>query len=92
MTPAPTLPAQELLGDLLMELGRPAEALQAYRASLQTMPGRLNSLLGAARAARDAGDEAAGAAYQARIREQVIPGSPRGDLVGVIGADTGAVP
>ena len=52
VTPAPTLPAEELLGDLLMELGRPAEALAAYERSLALYPGRFNSRLGAARAGR----------------------------------------
>ncbi|MGE0354409.1 MAG: tetratricopeptide repeat protein [Gemmatimonadales bacterium] len=56
VTPAPTLPAYELLGDLLMELNRPAEALEAYRRALDLYPRRFNSLLGAARAARALGD------------------------------------
>ncbi|HEX2220131.1 MAG TPA: tetratricopeptide repeat protein [Gemmatimonadales bacterium] len=50
VTPAPTLPAEELLGDLLLEQGRRAEALEAYRQSLKLYPGRRNSLAGAARA------------------------------------------
>ena len=58
VTPAPTLPASELLGDLLLEQRRPAEALAAYRASLGLYPRRFNSLLGAARAARALGDTA----------------------------------
>ena len=56
VTPSPTLPAPELLGDLLMELKRPAEALAAYRRSLELYPKRFNSLLGAARAARALGN------------------------------------
>ena len=56
VTPAPTIPAHELLGDLLMERRRPADALAAYRRSLELYPRRLNGLLGAARAARAAGD------------------------------------
>jgi tetratricopeptide (TPR) repeat protein len=56
VTPAPTLPASELLGDLLLELGRPGEALAAYQGSLRLYPRRLNSLLGAARAARASGN------------------------------------
>jgi tetratricopeptide (TPR) repeat protein len=51
VTPAPTLPAEELLGDLHMESGKPEEALAAYRRSLELHPNRLNSLIGAARAA-----------------------------------------
>jgi tetratricopeptide (TPR) repeat protein len=57
VTPAPTLPASELLGDLLLAQGRAAEAEVAYRRSLALYPRRLNSLLGAARAARASGDE-----------------------------------
>ncbi len=56
VTPGPTLPAQELLGDLLMEQQRPAEALASYRRSLELYPRRLNGLLGAARAAAATGD------------------------------------
>jgi tetratricopeptide (TPR) repeat protein len=50
VTPAPTIPAYELLGDLLLEQNRPADALAAYRRSLQLYPGRRNGILGAARA------------------------------------------
>jgi tetratricopeptide (TPR) repeat protein len=50
VTPAPTLPAPELLGDLLMEQGRSSEALAAYTRALALYPNRLNSLRGAARA------------------------------------------
>jgi tetratricopeptide (TPR) repeat protein len=58
VTPAPTLPASELLGDLLLAQGRTAEALDAYRRSLALYPRRINSLLGAARAAHLLGDQA----------------------------------
>ncbi|HKZ77406.1 MAG TPA: hypothetical protein VJ124_03715 [Pyrinomonadaceae bacterium] len=58
VTPGPTLPAYELLGDLLMDQKRSAEALAAYKRSLELYPKRFNGLLGAARAARAAGDEA----------------------------------
>jgi tetratricopeptide (TPR) repeat protein len=57
VTPGPTLPADELLGDLLMEQRQPGEALAAYRRSLEHYPRRFNGLLGAARAARALGDE-----------------------------------
>ena len=59
------LPARELLGDLLLELGRPAEAAQAYAASLAQQPSRARSLLGAAQAAQLGGD-----AVTARARYQ----------------------
>ena len=57
VTPGPTLPAYELMGDLLMEQKQPREALAAYKHSLEHYPRRFNGLLGAARAARAAGDE-----------------------------------
>jgi len=58
VTPAPTFPADELLGDLLMEQEQAAAALTAYQRSLERYPRRFNSLLGAARAARTIPDEA----------------------------------
>jgi tetratricopeptide (TPR) repeat protein len=56
VTPAPTLPASELLGDLMLELGRPQDAVTAYRQSLQRFPRRFNGTLGVARALAHAGD------------------------------------
>jgi len=64
VTPGAILPARELQGDLLLRLGRPAEALAAYRASLSRAPGRARGLLGAARAADAAGDATAGREYR----------------------------
>lgn len=52
VTPGGTLPAYELLGDLLLEQGKPLEACDAYERSLELYPFRFNSLLGAARSAR----------------------------------------
>jgi len=63
VTPGPTLPAQELLGDLLTDQQQPAEALAAYRRSLELYPKRFNSLLGAARSARALGDDASAHAF-----------------------------
>lgn len=54
VTPGQLLPAREQLGDLRRLLGRPAEALAEYELSLQAFPNRLNSHLGAARAAEQA--------------------------------------
>jgi tetratricopeptide (TPR) repeat protein len=69
VTPAPTLPAHELLGDLLTEQKRPAEALVAYRRALELYPRRFNSLLGAARAAYASGDAARARIYYAQLVE-----------------------
>jgi hypothetical protein len=46
VTPGPLAPARELLGDMLMELHRPAEAVVEYRATLQKEPNRRHSLRG----------------------------------------------
>lgn len=68
VTPGAVLPARELLGDLLLELNQPAEALKEYEASLRDAPNRFNTLYGAARAAELAGDRVnAGRYYQKLI-------------------------
>jgi tetratricopeptide (TPR) repeat protein len=69
VTPGPTLPAHELLGDLLLEQKRPAEALAAYRRSMELYPKRFNGLLGAARAARALGDVAQARAFYQELLE-----------------------
>ena len=58
VTPGPVLPAREQLGDLLLELGQPSQALAEYEASLRREPNRFNGLAGAARAAELAGETA----------------------------------
>ncbi len=44
VTPGAILPAHELLGDMLMELGRPKEAEAEYKKSLATAPNRLRAI------------------------------------------------
>ena len=64
-TPAEVLPARELLADLLLDIHEPAAALTEYQQSLAAEPNRFRSLLGTARAAKEAGDAAASReAYQ----------------------------
>lgn len=67
VTPGPTLPALEMLGDLLMEQEAPVEALQAYRSSLRHYPNRFNSVLGAARAAQASGQPQAAEGYYRQL-------------------------
>jgi tetratricopeptide (TPR) repeat protein len=57
VTPGSILPAREQLADLLTDLGKPAEALVEYEASLRMAPARYNSYAGAARAAERAGEK-----------------------------------
>ncbi|WP_233888738.1 hypothetical protein [Paraburkholderia flagellata] len=50
-------PMRELLGEMLLDLKRPADALKEYEASMQTSPNRLRGLYGAAKAADLAQDK-----------------------------------
>ncbi len=52
VTPGAVRPARELLGDLLMEMHEPKEALRAYRQVLTVAPERRNALRGVAEAER----------------------------------------
>jgi len=63
VTPGQVLPARELLGDLLLDLDRPVEALQAYRESLARAPNRARTLYGAAVAAERTGKRAEARKY-----------------------------
>lgn len=63
VTPGEVLPAVELYGDMLLEMGRAEEALKAYRTALIRSPGRYNSLLGAGTAAMNMGDNATARQY-----------------------------
>ena len=58
VTPGPLLPARELEGDMLLQLGRNADALAAYEKTLVREPRRLRALYGATKAAHRAGNEA----------------------------------
>ncbi len=77
VTPAATIPASELFGDLLTEIGEPRGALQAYRESEELTPGRFNTLLGAARSADELGDTETAREYYMRLLEIAVPESPR---------------
>jgi len=60
-------PMRELLGELLLEAGRPAEAQREFELSLKSVPNRFRSLAGAGRAAALAGQKA-----QARLYYQQL--------------------
>jgi tetratricopeptide (TPR) repeat protein len=80
VTPGPTLPASEQLGDLLMELKRPAEALAAYKRSLESYPRRFNSLCGAAAAAQAAKDKSAALRFYKQLIEVAGRGQRQREL------------
>jgi tetratricopeptide (TPR) repeat protein len=69
VTPGEVLPARELLADMLLELGRPAEALVEYEAALERSPNRFKSLYGAGRAAELAGNSRVASRYYRTLLE-----------------------
>jgi len=79
VTPAPTLPAAELLGDLLIEIGKPGEALEPYRKAAQAFPNRFNGTLALARTLAATGDVPAAADYYCRL-VKLAPRSERAAL------------
>ena len=69
----PVKPAYELYGEILLELGRPEEAIARFETSLQRMPNRPRSVLGLARALEQTGDDE-GAAEQYEILNGIWDG------------------
>ena len=67
VTPGPIKPARELLGEMLLQLKRPAEALAEFETTLKKEPNRFRAIYGAARAAADAGDRGKAAAHFATL-------------------------
>ena len=69
------LPAREQFADLLLETGRPGEALAEYQAALKLNPNRFNGLYGAARAAEAAGKHSDASQYYALLLKTCEGGS-----------------
>ena len=67
VTPSPVVPMRELLGDLLLEINQPTQALSEYEASLTKDPNRFRSVYGAAKAAERAGDAAKAKTYYQQL-------------------------
>jgi len=56
VTPGPLAPARELLGEMLLQMNEPGQALEQFEATLKREPNRFRALLGAARSAQLKGD------------------------------------
>lgn len=69
VTPGPVVPAREQLGELLLQLKRPQEALQEFRAALLSAPRRRGALSGAIAAAQGASDTRTAAQLQAELNQ-----------------------
>ena len=79
VTPGRLLPARELLGDMLLELKRPAEALKEYETSQLREPNRYRGLYGAAEAAAQASNAAKVRQYYSKLIDLAGAGSPRAE-------------
>ena len=80
VTPARLLPARELLGDMLLELKRPAEALREYEASQVREPKRLRGFYGAGLAAAQAGEHGKAKQHFGQLVGMAGKGEPRPEL------------
>lgn len=67
VTPGAIVPARELLGELLLELNEPRQALKEFEASLLVSPNRFNGLYDAARAAELSGDREKARIFYAKL-------------------------
>lgn len=69
VTPGAIIPARELLGELLLELKRPGDALKEFEASLQRAPNRRNGVYRAAQAAKLTGDRSKADRYEQQYQQ-----------------------
>jgi tetratricopeptide (TPR) repeat protein len=78
----PLVPAAELEGELLLAIGRPADARHAFELALRRTPNRARSLFGAGSAAARVGDVAGARRYYAQYLAQMAHGDgSRAELV-----------
>jgi tetratricopeptide (TPR) repeat protein len=86
VTPGEVVPARELLGDLLLAIHEPVQALQAYEADLKKHPNRFNGLYGAGVAAEKAGNLEKAKQYYAQLNAMAAPvNSKRPELIAING-------
>lgn len=70
VSPGALVPIREQLGDMLLERGRPAEAVAAFQAALKIYPCRFRGLYGAALAAEQSGDKEHAEQYYTKLATQ----------------------
>jgi tetratricopeptide (TPR) repeat protein len=68
VTPGNVVPSRELLGEMLLALNRPSEALTKFERSLKRDPNRFRGIYGAARAAEAAGNPQVAREYYAKLQ------------------------
>jgi len=80
VTPGRIVPAREALGDMLLEVKRPADALKEFEASQVREPERFRGYYGAAQAAAQAGDKAKARRYYAKLVDMADSNSTRPEV------------
>jgi hypothetical protein len=78
-----SVPAREMLADMLLEMKRPTDALAEYKVNLQNAPRRFDGLLGAAHAAQALNDAATAQSYYSKLAEICVAGADRPELAEV---------
>jgi tetratricopeptide (TPR) repeat protein len=68
VTPGNVVPSRELLGEMLLALGQPKQALAEFERSLKRDPNRFRGIYGAARAAEAAGNPHIAREYYTRLQ------------------------
>jgi len=68
VTPGNVVPCRELLGEMLMALNKPSQALVEFERSLKRDPNRFRGIYGAAHAAQVSGNRKAARGYYDRLR------------------------
>jgi tetratricopeptide (TPR) repeat protein len=63
-------PTGEMLGDMLLQMAKPSEALEAYKQALELAPNRFDSLIGAMTAAAQSGNPHLSQEYANKIRAE----------------------
>lgn len=71
-------PTGEMLGEMLLQINRPAEALNAYQEALELAPNKLDLLLGAETAAAKSGNIPLSQDYASKMRAEgvLVPSRP----------------
>jgi tetratricopeptide (TPR) repeat protein len=80
VSPGRLLPAREVLGEMLQQLGKPGDALKEFEASAVRDPNRFRGFYGAALAAERSGDKAKARAYYAKLTQMAAKGDARPEL------------
>ena len=80
ISPGPLAPAREMLGEMLIELKRPKQALVELEAVMKKEPNRFRTLYHAARAASAAGDQSKAKEYYRQLVKMCETGDDRAEL------------